>query len=145
MRKKQQDDSIWKEVLTILGVITLVFILGLLVVNQSTIQSSNENSLSSSYKRTYSNLYSNNNEYESYGNAQEISINGISMKKTLNYPSQTINLDLNGIDNVITVTKHTIISEVDLNGADNTLNLCTTHSPSIYENGINNDINYLNC
>lgn len=82
----------------------------------------------------------------SFGNdIQKISINGINQEKVLNYPNQEISLDLNGNYNTITITKETLIVEIDLNGIGNTLNLCKIHSPQIVQNGIDNDINYLDC
>ena len=86
---------------------------------------------------------------QNYDNVEEdfqtISLNGIGLQRTLNYPNQEIKLDLNGQDNVVNVTESTIITEIDLNGLRNTINLCLTHSPKVNENGINNRVNYLSC
>ena len=76
---------------------------------------------------------------------QEVSINAISQVRTINYPNQEISLDLNGNYNVVTITKETFVVEINLNGVGNTLNLCKNHSPQIEENGISNDIDYLDC
>lgn len=82
---------------------------------------------------------------DNYGSSETIVINGINQKRTLNHPSETIDLILNGQYNVVTITKETIISRIDLNGVGNIINLCSTHSPQINENGIDNNIKYLSC
>lgn len=86
------------------------------------------------------------NEYTSTPlDTKTISLNGIGLQKTINYPNQIVNLNLNGQDNVIEVTKLTTIEEINLNGIRNKINLCLTHSPTINDNGLYNEINYLEC
>ena len=134
MAKKQKNIS-WTPI--IITAMILVFLLVIIF---------GFNSNNSSYENSKSTKTSDNFFENTFGNdVQEISINGVNQEKTLNYPNQEISLDLNGNYNTMTITKETLIVEIDLNGIGNTLNLCKTHSPQINENGIDNNINYLNC
>ena len=134
MTKKQKNIS-WTPI--IITAMILIFLL-VIIFGFNSDDYVSENSKST---KNQDNFFDNTLE----NNIQEISINGINQEKNLNYPNQEISLDLNGNYNTITITKETLIVEINLNGISNTLNLCKTHSPQIDENGIDNNINYLNC
>lgn len=136
MTEKKEKKSAWFYVMIIMG-----FFFVWLVLAQVINESSDNDSIY--YKESISGDYS--TSYEKDESSQTISLNGINMDKTLNYPSQIIELRLNGNYNIITITKETKVLEVRLNGIGNTINLCSIHSPSIKENGVDNNINYLNC
>jgi hypothetical protein len=132
--QNKSKKSAWFYVAIIFGIIFIYALVSQLISH------SEDNEIKGNY--SYTSTTSENNVKSS----NTVSINGMNVVQTINYPHEIIDLKINGQYNIITVSKVTQISKLDLIGQYNKVNLCKDiHSPQINDIGQYNKVIYISC